>query len=489
MAESLISGIVSSAAAGEQVVNIREDFKKIPDEKFVKESTKIVKAVCATIAGKDEQCDSEPGYTDRISSEKIILDYATDLLKDALSVDPVILIKFLTEYQTEEEKKKIIDAKLKEQSSNKSDGDNENCDCPAKEPEKPTEPDESEEPTDDDHIIEKIAVAVAAAASETNTIESSSNEQEIAVAVAAVAAGGNIMSGGGFPEIPDPKAIAEKAINDEADKALGDIAGVADIAGVDIPTDAADLAGAIPTDPTDLAGAAAAGAIPGVGSLLGNAGDINSADAAEILKDYTKKMISTIKCNQLVYAEIKTFIGQVYRFGKEQIQSQKLDIIKESLKSHSEYGRKKVNQTRISIYEQNLTYLQNVDTPDGIEAYIHIVDDMYPFLVLANLHENGTSPLKIIKQHVSKLKSKEAFKKVSDNPTFPDTLQSQELITELGFKSTTATKKGETNNGEHISSNATDISALIGSVFSGAGKKKRRKRTRKYRKTTHNRTR
>ena len=464
----LLDIVASNAASGAQIANLRKDFKMIDNHKFVEDSKNIVKAVCATVAGTDDTCADEAGYNERDSPKAKIKQLATDLLKDALSVDKVLLIKYLTEYQTEEEKQKSINANNNDNNDQGSSiGDeskNEICPCP-------TEcVNESDKPVDNDSMIKQNAVAVAAASSEiTSDIPSSDNTEIEQVAVAVVSASSDkdngAMSGGiGKPiNLPDRSSAALAG-----DALAGDLAGDA-LAG-------AALAGAIPT--------------PGFSDIVskGDKGDSNSEDAKEILKMYTTRMVSTIKCNNLVYEEIKTFLEQAYRFGKEEIKKDKLDIIKDSLKTHSDVGRKNMNQERIRIYKKNLEYIKNIDTREGIEAYIHIVDDMLPFLVLAHIHEDGDDPSEIIKQYVSKIKSKSIFKKVLENITFPNTLESEELISELGFTPTTEKNKKKNSN-INDGNRPFGFNDLMSAAFAGAGKQTRKKRTRKYKKPINNRTR
>ena len=489
---NLAEGLIANAMAGSEVADLKKDFKAIDNDKFAGESEKIVKAVCASIAGTDDNCADEAGYSERESPKEKILNLAKDLLQDALSVDEATLIKYLTEYQSVEEKIQSITAKDETKNNNDTSAAavGETCNCP--------KPDVNE--SENDSMIEQIAVAVAGDSAEKKTdIASSDNTKIVSVAVAAAADDNiEVMSGGADPDVPAvPGADALGAV--PGADALG--ADVPDIPGAAIPgvpgaaipgVPGADAlgAGAVPDIP-GVPGADALGAIPGAGALgaLGagipqaEEGNKNSADAKEILKMYTNRMVSTIKCNQLAYNEIKTFLDNAYRFGKEELQQDKIDIIKESLKSHSDLGRKNMNQTRIRIYKQNLEYLKNVDTEEGIEAYIHIVDDMHPFLTLAHLHEDGEEPLAIIKQYVSKIKSKSSFKEVLENTTFPNTIKSKELISELGLNPTT--KEDQSN----IREGTSTLSGLASSVFAGAGKQTRKKRTRKYKKPINNRTR
>ena len=463
MAKEILNMVVSDAANGAQMADLRKDFKKIDNKKFVEESKNIVKAVCATVAGTDDTCADEAGYNERDSPKAKIKQLATDLLKDALSGDNVMLIKYLTEYQTEEEKQKSINANNNDNNDQGSsigdESNNESCPCPTK------CVNESDKPVDNDSMIEQIAVAVAAASAETKSdIPSSDNTEIEQVAVAVVSSSSDKDNGamsGGIGKPTDPTALLSNPI-------AGDLAGDA-LAG-------AALAGAIPT--------------PGFSDIVSKVdkGDSNSEDAKEILKMYTTRMVSTIKCNNLVYEEIKTFLEQAYRFGKEEIKKDKLDIIKDSLKTHSDVGRKNMNQERIRIYKKNLEYIKNIDTREGIEAYIHIVDDMLPFLVLAHIHEDGDDPSAIIKLYVLKIKSKSIFKEVLKNTTFSNTLESEELISELGFTPTTEKNK-KTNSNRNVGNGPFGVNDLISAVFTGAGKQTRKKRTRKYKKPIKNRTR
>ena len=71
MAE-FIDILASSVASGAQIANLRKDFKKIDNKKFVEDSKNIVKAVCATVAGTDDTCAYEAGYNERDSPKEKI---------------------------------------------------------------------------------------------------------------------------------------------------------------------------------------------------------------------------------------------------------------------------------------------------------------------------------------------------------------------------------------------------------------------------------
>ena len=56
---NLAEGLIANAMAGSEVADLKKDFKAIDNDKFAGESEKIVKAVCASIAGTDDNCADE----------------------------------------------------------------------------------------------------------------------------------------------------------------------------------------------------------------------------------------------------------------------------------------------------------------------------------------------------------------------------------------------------------------------------------------------
>ena len=169
-------------------------------------------------------------------------------------------------------------------------------------------------------------------------------------------------------------------------------------------------------------------------------------------------------------------LQQIFRVAGNKIKSERLDIIKDTLKEHAEHGRKKVNHQLINTYSNNLSYIANIDDRDSIIAYIHMLNDMLGYLDKDYNFADGVSTDDFIDKHIDIIQKKERFDKNYIKEQLGDILDPR-IVNALGLPFQEKSIDSETNTDKQSSTESDDI---FENFFSGG--KKRHNKTKKRRK-------
>ena len=424
----ILAGAAATASEGSQIVNIRNEFNKLTDQDFENECNIIIKSICNTIGGNDPKCANVSGYNERVNPADILNEFTTKLINNTLNIDSYKLINYLTEYQDDYENNAI--------NNNTNIGTNINT----------TNNDDINTTNNDDTNTTNIIPISIASAAVNNNIEQ------------------NTISGGSIADIANN-------VNTTEANSVGNL----------LDTDNSssnNVANLLNTDSNSTSAITAATGIMGnMNNIIGQEGDIQNNDAKHILKTYTNRIKQIVKCNQNVYANIKSLLESIFNMSEKHVADKKFDIIKDSLKTQAVFGRNIINKERINIYTKHLKYLSHIEHADNIKAYIYILNDMYPYLINDHKYNSAHAPLTVLNDNINFIKSKKNFTDIKNDQVLISNINS-ELSNALGLDSS----KYKVSTYEN-----TDFDDNIWAIFTGG--KSNKKITKKNRKRINNRTR
>ena len=537
ISDSLMSSMCTAKGTGDQLQDINKSIREVKDAKWVSATNETIDKMCSYLNNGAKKCESN-GYGDE--DPPLPKDYVKDIARIKVhgyikEFSPADLIDYLTEYPDV----KKTPAEIKREREETAKEENDTCECPYRYAAKTKVENEVNEDENNDDIATALAGGIAIANSKTdNTMSGGVGPLAIPAGLAAVkgaagAASSALEMAGNLKntvaeKVEDTKKQVEDAkeqatekvaeVKDQAQTAVADVKDQAQTAVADVKDQAKDqIADAkeqteqIAADATEQAKQTVADAktteVPsfedmskGFASVVEASkdkdgedediqlteDDLQSTDAEKIIEFWNAKVADMIDCKKQVHKRVERLCNSIFRLGFQELTMSPIEHIEnmeEFFEKHSNLGRERLNNERIDTYKTHLSLFNDLlDREEGIMGYVKVLSELYPYLLKAELFEDGPDAKKEVENYMKpirdnkKLTDKEKEERENAVAKAVSLFPSNNLKNKIDrFKKIINAK----DIGKPVKAEENELNVLadsLGSLLSGGKKKKRKHR-------------
>ena len=212
--------------------------------------------------------------------------------------------------------------------------------------------------------------------------------------------------------------------------------------------------------------------------------DLQSTDAEKIIEFWNAKVADMIDCKKQVHKRVERLCASIFRLGFQELTMSPIEHIEnmeEFFEKHSNLGRERLNNERIDTYKTHLSLFNDLlDREEGIMGYVKVLSELYPYLLKAELFEDGPDAKKEVENYMKpirdnkKLTDKEKEERENAVAKAVSLFPSNNLKNKIDrFKKIINAK----DIGKPVKAEENDLNVLVDSlgVLGSGGKKKKRK--------------
>ena len=404
LSDNLMSSMCTAKGTGDQLQDINKSIREVKDAQWVSATNETVDKMCSYLNNGAKPCENN-GYGD--NAPPLPKDYVKDIARIKVhgyieEFSPADLIDYLTEYP--DVKKTPAEIK-RERETDKEEKDK--CDCQCHDAAKAdTENDdtdkvdkENDDNVDESSELESIATGLAGGiailnSKPNNTMSGGYMNGILPDQVAAEVEGANNQAAAAVDGANDQAAAAVEGANDQAAAAAEKVPSLQDT------QQAVPFMNASKKDEEDI-------------QLTDD--DLHSTDAEKIIKFWTTKVADMIDCKKQVHKRVERLCASIFRLGFQELTMSPIEHIEnmeDFFEKHSNLGRERLNKERIDTYKTHLSLFNDLlDREEGIVGYIKVLSELYPYLLKAELFEDGPDAKKEVENYMKPIRDN---KKLND---------------------------------------------------------------------------
>ena len=435
LSDNLMSSMCTAKGTGNQLQDINKSIRELKDAQWVRATNETVDKMCSYLNNGAKSCENN-GYGD--DALPLPKDYVKDIARIKVhgyieEFSPADLIDYLTEYP--DVKKTPAEIK-RERTTNKEEKDK--CDCHCHDAAKfEDEHEDNEGETNDlNAIATGLAGGIAIANSKTDNNTMSGGFGPLAIKAGLAAAQGAAGAASSAVSKASEMAVnvkdqAETAVEGAKDQAETAVEGAKDQAKQTIEgaTEQSEQTVEGATEQSEqIVADAKTKEVPsfeemskGFASVVEASkdndeeediqlteDDLQSTDAEKIIKFWTTKVADMIDCKKPVHKRVERLCASIFRLGFQELTMSPIEHIEnmeDFFEKHSNLGRERLNKERIDTYKTHLSLFNDLlDREEGIMGYVKVLSELYPYLLKAELFEDGPDAKKEVENYMKPIK-------------------------------------------------------------------------------------
>ena len=431
LSDSLMSSMCTAKGTGDQLQDINKSIREVKDAKWVSATKETIDKMCSYLNNGAKPCENN-GYGD--DTPPLPKDYVKDIARRKVhdyvkEFSPANLIDYLTEYP--DVKKTPAEIKRERETAKE---EKDKCDCHCHDVAKADK--ENDDNVDESSELESIASGLAGGIailnSKTNNTMSGGSgiAESLQAQVETPMEGVNDQAETTMEGVKDQVVAAVEGANDQAQTAV-DGANDQVAAAVEGANDQAQTAveGANDQAQTAVADAKVPSlqymqqAVPFMNAskteddddIQLTEDDLQSTDAEKIIEFWNAKVADMIDCKKQVHERVERLCNSIFRLGFQELTmspTEHIENMEEFFEKHSNLGRERLNKERIDTYKTHLSLFNDLlDREEGIMGYIKVLSELYPYLLKAELFEDGPDAKKEVENYMKPIRDN---KKLTD---------------------------------------------------------------------------
>ena len=409
ISDKLMSSMCTAKATGDQLQDINKSIREVKDAKWVSATKETIDKMCSYLNNGAKKCENN-GYGDE--DPPLPKDYVKDIARRKVldyvkEFSPANLIDYLTEYPDV----KKTPAEIKRERQDAAEEAKNKCDCHCHDVAKVK--DENEDIEDENNDLNAIAtglvggIAIANSKTDNNTMSGGMAAVRGAAGAASSASEMAVnLKEQATEKIADAKEQTENTVEGAKEQAEQI---VADAKNTEVPSfkDMSKGFASVVEASKDKDGEEE--------NIQLTEDDLQSTDAEKIIEFWNAKVADMIDCKKQVHERVERLCASIFRLGFQELTmypNEHTKNMEDFFEKHSNLGRERLNKERIDTYKTHLSLFNDLlDREEGIMGYVKVLSELYPYLLKAELFEDGPDAKKEVENYMKPIRDN---KKLTD---------------------------------------------------------------------------